>query len=135
MLILMPAAVLVLLILGAICVDFSVAYLAQRQLKDAAVAAVNDAAGAALDEGTLRGPGGATVIDPARAAAVADQAVAASLGGPVRLTAPPAVTVAANRVTVVLDGEVRYVFAPAVPGAPRTAHVRAAASAVLQRGG
>ena len=39
----MPAAVLVLVILGAICVDFSVAYLAQRQLKDAAVAAANDA--------------------------------------------------------------------------------------------
>src|SRR3954452_750854 len=54
-LILVPAGVLVLMLLGAIAVDFSVAYLAKRQLEAAAGAAVNDAAGAGLDERALRG--------------------------------------------------------------------------------
>jgi len=133
-LILMPAAVLVLLILGAISVDFSIAFLAQRQLKDAAVAAANDAAGAALDQAQLRGSG-ATVIDPARASVVAAQAVAASLSAPVRLTAPPAVTVNGDQVTVVLDGEADYIFAPTIPGAAHRVHVRGAATARLESGG
>ncbi|MDQ1396353.1 MAG: hypothetical protein QOG64_1612 [Acidimicrobiaceae bacterium] len=128
----MPAAVLVLMILGAISVDFSVAYLAQRQLRDAAVAAANDAAGAGLDQARLRTGDGQLGLDPATAAEVAVQAASASVSPPVKLTAPPQVVVAGNRITVTLDGEAGYVFSGAVPGAPKAVHVRAQASAVLQ---
>src|SRR5438552_3809411 len=48
-LMLMPAAVLVFLVLGALCVDFGSAYDAQRELASAATAAANDAAGRAID--------------------------------------------------------------------------------------
>jgi Flp pilus assembly protein TadG len=128
----MPVAVLVLVILGAISVDFSVAYLAQRQLQDAAVAAANDAAGAGLDQARLRAGDGQLGLDPAIATEVATAAVDASVSGPVALTAPPQVVVEGNRVTVTLDGEAGYVFSGALPGAPKRVHVRAAASAILE---
>src|SRR5438552_16034305 len=88
-LILVPAGVLVLMILGAICVDFSIAYLAQRQLQDAASAAVNDAAGAGLDEARLRVGDGMTTLNPGLARQVALQSLEATAHGPGRITAPP----------------------------------------------
>ena len=132
MLILMPAAVLVLVILGAICVDFSVAYLAQRELKDAAVAAANDAAGAGLDQSRLRTGDGTLAIDPDLARDIAVRAAAASVDGPVHLTQPPAVVVDGRRVTVTLEGEAGYVFSGGVPGAPKRVRVRAQATAELR---
>lgn len=131
-LILMPAAVLVLMILGAISVDFSVAYLARRQVQDAAVAAANDAAGAGLDQARLRTGDGQLGLDPDVATRTAIAAANASVSEPVRLTAPPIVVVEGNRVTVTLEGEAGYVFSGAVPGAPKRVHVRGQASAVLQ---
>jgi Flp pilus assembly protein TadG len=131
-LILMPAAVLVLVILGAISVDFSVAYLAQRELKDTAVAAANDAAGAGLDEARFRTGDGTVALDPATATEVAVRAATASVSGPVRLTAAPVVVVDDRRVTVTLEGDAPYVFSGGVPGAPKRVRVRARASAVLQ---
>jgi Flp pilus assembly protein TadG len=128
----MPAAVLVLVILGAISVDFSVAYLAQRQLNDAAVAAANDAAGAGLDQTRLRVGDGVVALDPDLATDVAVKAAALSISGPVRLTASPAVVVDDRRVTVTLEGDAPYIFSGGVPGAPRRVHVRAQASAELR---
>ena len=130
-LILVPAGVLVLMILGAISVDLSIAYLAQRQLQDAASAAVNDAAGAALDQARLR-QGGTVTLDPERAVAVVRQSVEADLRGPVRLTAAPGVVVEGRRVTVRLQGDAPYVFSPSIPGVPRRARVRAVATAELR---
>lgn len=130
-LILVPAGVLVLLILGAISVDLSIAYLAQRQLQDAATAAVNDAAGAALDQAVLRA-GGPASLDPDLAASVVRDAVAADVRGPVRLTADPVVEVAGTQVTVRLEGDAPYVFSPSIPGVPRRAHVRAVATGELR---
>ena len=46
---LMPAAVLVVMVLGAIAVDQSIVYTQQRELVAAAEAAANDAAGYGLD--------------------------------------------------------------------------------------
>jgi Flp pilus assembly protein TadG len=131
-LILVPAGVLVLLILGAICVDFSIAYLAQRQLHDAATAAVNDAAGAALDEARLR-TGGSAVLDPDRAADVVRDSLAASVRAPVELSSAPRVAVEGTRVTVALEGDAPYLCSGAVPGAPKRAHVRAVATAELRK--
>jgi Flp pilus assembly protein TadG len=124
-LILVPAAVLVLVILGAICVDFSVAYLAKRQLQDTAATAVNDAAGAGLDEARLRVGDGRATLDPEAVRAAAVRAVHAGIQGPVRLVGEPRVEIHDTTVVVWLEGEASYVFAP------RTVHVRAEATAKL----
>ena len=134
MLILVPAGVLVLMILGAICVDFSIAYLAQRQLQDAASAAVNDAAGAGLDEARLRVGDGTTTLDPGLARQVALQSLEATAHGPVRITAPPVVEVSGTHVTVRLQGDAPYVFSGVIPGAPKRARVRAVAGGELKQG-
>ena len=47
-LMLMPAAVLIVLLLGAIAVDSAIVYLRQRQAENIAFDAANDAAGAGL---------------------------------------------------------------------------------------
>ena len=130
-LILVPAGVLVLMILGAICVDFSIAYLAHRQLQDAASAAVNDAAGAALDEARLRAGDGAATLDPQLAREVALESLAATVHGPVRLTSPPVVVIEGTHVTVRLEGDAPYVFSGGIPGAPKRVHVRAVAGGEL----
>jgi hypothetical protein len=123
-LILVPAGVLVLMLLGAIAVDFSVAYLAKRQLEAAAGAAVNDAAGAGLDERALRS-GGPPTLDAEQVRTAALRAIEASVHGPVRLVADPDIEVVGNQVTVRLEGETAPVFSP------RRFHVRAEATAEL----
>ena len=134
MLALVPAGVLVLLILAAICVDFSSAELARQQLRDAAAGAANDAAGGALDQNRLRAGDGKVALDPELAAAIAEQSLAVTVHPPVRLTAPPDVEVVDDRVVVRLEGDAPYLFAPAV-GGHRRVRVRAEASAVLRTGG
>ena len=131
---LVPAGVLVLLILAAICVDFSSAELARQQLRDAAAGAANDAAGGGLDQARLRAGDGQLGLDPDLAAAIAERSLAVSVHAPVRLTAPPAVEGVGDRVVVRLEGDAPYLFAPAV-GGHRRVRVRAEASAVLRVAG
>src|SRR5690606_40379377 len=75
-LLLVPAALLVVLVLASIAVDMALVHLRHRQAHDLAAAAANDAAGAAADPVALRA--GTHRPDPARAAAVARRGVAAS---------------------------------------------------------
>lgn len=56
-LLLVPAGILVMLILGAIVVDTAVVFLAEREAAAAASAAANDIATLAVDEGVLRTEG------------------------------------------------------------------------------
>ena len=56
-LMLMPAGVLVVLLLGAIAFDLSVVFLRQRQASSLAVDVANDLATAALDEEAFRAEG------------------------------------------------------------------------------
>ena len=51
---LMPAAVLIVILLGSIAVDFAVVFLGQRDLGAAAAAAANNAATYGLDEAAFR---------------------------------------------------------------------------------
>lgn len=76
-LMLMPAAVLIVLVLGAIAVDSAIVYLGQRQAHDIAFDAANDAAGAGLDLEAVRTTG-EIVYDPDRVEALAARAVAAA---------------------------------------------------------
>ena len=119
-LMLMPAAVLVLMMLGAVAVDAAVVFMAQRELENATAAAANDAAVAALDE-SLFYECGELGIDTTRAAEVASAALAARTADAVEVTGAPAVTVQALSegpltVSVAATGSVRTIFAPAVGG-------------------
>jgi len=76
-LMLMPAAVLVVLLLGALAVDAAIVYLRQREATNLAFDAANDAAGAGFDLEVAR-TRGEVVWDPARVEALARQAVEAS---------------------------------------------------------
>ncbi|MGI8683512.1 MAG: hypothetical protein ACR2MO_00135 [Acidimicrobiales bacterium] len=134
-LMLVPAAVLVLFILGAIAVDFSIAFLAQRELTSAAAAAANDAAGAGLSEDAFYGGGepGRIVLDPAQAEALATAAFDAREIRGVHDTATT-VKVAGDRVCVTITGRVDYIFAKAIPSGPRGATVRGRAVATAVQG-
>lgn len=125
-LILMPAGVLIVLVLGSIAVDMAIVQLRQRQAFDLAAGAANDAATAAADVGALRS--GEFRLDPARARAVVDRVVAASELAP-DLAGAPVVTVTEGGVEVTLALEADYVFAGVVPGAPDGTTVTATASA------
>lgn len=125
-LLLMPAAVLVVMVLGAIAVDAAVAFLAERDLAAAAAAAANDAATAALDEDALR-RGAGYRLDPA----LVEDAVARALTARgVDPGTDVAVAVDGTEVRVTLAGRAELVFSPSIPGAPDTVAVEATASAV-----
>ena len=130
---LMPAAVLIVMVLGAITVDLTAVRLGQRELIDAAGDAANDAVTVGLDEGALRAGDGYR-IDPARAeGAVIDSLAAKGILG--RLAEAPTVTVIGDDVVEVrLARRVPHIFAKALPGAPDDELVRATVTAeVAQR--
>jgi hypothetical protein len=130
-LLLVPAALLVVLVLASVAVDMALVHLRHRQAHDLAAAAANDAAGAAADPVALRA--GTHRPDPARAAAVARQVVAASqLADDV--VGAPIVRVRGDQVEVEVRVEADYVFAGVVPGAPDGTTVTARASATLRPG-
>lgn len=76
-LMLMPAAVVIVLLLGAIAVDSAIVYLEQRQAYNVAFDAANDAAGAGVDRRRVRTTG-EFVYDPGRVRELAAAAVEAS---------------------------------------------------------
>lgn len=134
-LLLVPAGVLVVIVLGSIAVDFGIAFLGEREVASLASAAANDAATAAVDQDHLRETGEFR-LDADRAEAVVAATLAASstevdLDRPVveltTIGGEPAVRVR-------LTGRVDYVFAPALPGAPDGTEVSAAAVAVAAVG-
>jgi Flp pilus assembly protein TadG len=135
-LMLMPAGVLVLIILGAIAVDFTVVFLAQRELANAAAAAANDAATAALSESAFYGAG-QLELDPTRAR----EEVVASFGrraanvveGQVTSVQVDDVDGQAVQVTVRAQASVDLIFSPAIPGAPARRTVREWARATAVR--
>ncbi|HEU5150765.1 MAG TPA: hypothetical protein VFU19_09720 [Iamia sp.] len=129
-LMLMPAAVLVFVVLGAFCVDFAAVHLGQRELVTAAQGAANDAAAAGFDEAGFY-DGGAVTLDPARArraavASLADNAPEAEIVG-------FSVDVAEATVEVELTLAVETVFSKALPGAPDTVEVTARATSDLEQ--
>jgi len=131
-LMLMPAGVLIVLLLGAISFDLSLVFLRQRQASGVAVDLANDLASAALDEATLRGSG-AFVLDPRRA----EDLAASFVGGSdvaSQLTSLEVEVIGADRVRVTIILWVDYVFAKAIPGAAEGTSVTAQATAVASPG-
>jgi Flp pilus assembly protein TadG len=135
-LLLFPAAFMVVLVLGALAIDASAVFLRQRDLASAAGAAANDAATLGLDREHLRAEG-VVWLDPD----VVEAAVLDSLnrrGVLSELLEPPLVEVVGDRrVVVTLVAHASYVIAPALPGSAdgRTVRVTVRVDAVLDDGG
>lgn len=126
MLALMPAAVLIFLVLGALAVDSAAVFLAQRELANVAVAAANDAV-AAVDVGRYYGDG-TFRLDTVRVQQVAEETVARR--GLAHLEGVSAVaTVQGDAVEVTVRARVDHIFSGAVPGGPDRADVAATAVA------
>jgi len=131
-LLLMPVAVLIMFVLGAITVDLTAVRAGQQDLLAAATDAANDAATAGLDEAALRS-GRGYQLDPTRAWLVAVD-VLATKGLLDNLSTGPDVTINADgSVTVALARRVPHLFARALPGAPDDELVRATATATVQQ--
>lgn len=129
-LVLMPAAVLIFIVLGALCVDFSGVWAAQRRLTIAAEAAANDVVTQALDLDALYGDGAVELV-PDRAVEVARRSLAAAGLG--RLDPSIlAVDVDGDTVVVTVTGVAHHLFAGALPGGfdRTTLRVTATATAV-----
>lgn len=122
---LMPAAVLIVVILGGISVDRAVIFGAQRDLVATAEAAANDAASLGVGVDGLRAHG-RTQYDPARI----DRAVAQAAGradGEVSASWQ----LRGNVLVVQLRRQVRLVFTPGVPGSSDSQVITATATATL----
>lgn len=126
-LLLFPAGILVVLILGSIAVDFSIVFLAERELASAAAAAANDAAGAGIDTAHFRQTG-EVVLDPIAAERAGESAVTRRASA-FELTGATITAVDADTVEVVIRAEVRYLFAKVIPGGPHSTTVEARARA------
>ncbi len=111
---LVPAAFLVLVILGALAVDSASSYLAQRQLRDSLTAAAADAVGAGLSRSAFYSHGVVT-LSLSQAAQVVCQSVAAQADGglhDVRLW----IAVAGPAVRLEGTASVEAVFGRDIPG-------------------
>ena len=130
-LMLVPAGVLVLLLLGAIAVDSSIAFMAQRELQNAAAAAANDAAAVAVDPSDISTKGSAATANAATADRLVRERFQQDLAYGLTVT-DVSDDVQGNQVTVVVHGNVRYLFARAIPGAAHSQEIVVKASAQLQ---
>lgn len=129
-LVLMPAAVLVLVVLAAICVDLTAVHLGQRDLVVAAQAAANDAVAAGFDVAAHYADGRAVHLDRAAARRAALASLATNAPG-ATLDALVVDAVGA-RVEVRVHGAVPTIFARGVPGGPHSLAVAARADAALR---
>lgn len=111
---LVPAAVLTLVLLGALAVDSAATYLAQQELHDALVAAANDAASAGLDLAAFYEKGTITLSAPATAAAACESFTAQKQSQlyDVQLW----IAVSGSRLRLVGTARVDAVFGRSVPG-------------------
>ena len=118
-LMLMPAGLLIVFVLGAISIEFAAVSMRQRALYNAADAAANDAATYAIDPDVLRSTG-EVVLD----ATLVQEAVGLSLRAQgVELMTAPLIEVSADRKSIHLElvQFVPYVIARALPGSDGTA--------------
>jgi hypothetical protein len=132
---LMPAAVMIVIVLGAIAVDGSLAFLAERQVSNLAASVANDAAtqGIAVErfyeDGTL-------VLDDALVQAVADAALVHATESLAHLDdlTIDVVVLGADTVEVSVRARTKTLFSRAMPAAVEFREVGAMARAVARRG-
>ncbi|MEA2842752.1 MAG: hypothetical protein QOJ69_423 [Actinomycetota bacterium] len=134
-LLLFPAGILIVLVLAAIAVDTSIAFMGQRELGNATAAAANDAASQAVDNAAFY-QHDRVELDPAAVESLAVAKVRAALdqtrhaGLSIEAVAsPPAAVGCPWTVKVTASSRVSYVFARALPGGPHEADIHATAVA------
>lgn len=128
-LVLMPVAVLIFVVLGALAVDATVLFLGERELAGAAAGAANDAATRAIDRESFYARG-VVVLDPHLAVEVATTSVAAKrLGANGYEVETPEVVVDGDRVTVTVRGRAPHLFGRALAGMGASTPVSATATA------
>lgn len=130
-LLLFPAAILVVLLLAAICVDFSRVHLARRALVHTLSVAADDAV-AMVNEAALRsGQPDRVDLDRARQVIRFELAVG-DLPGPV--VGAIDVRYGPNATSLIATATIRvdHIFAPAVPGASRSQDITATVSSALE---
>lgn len=125
---LMPAAVMVLLVLGAITFDYAHLYLAKRDLQSAAEASANDAITFGIDQAAVRRGEGVRVDEDALRRAV-DASLALHAAQLHLVGAPDIELIGPSEVRVTVTGRVDFVFVPAMPGAAHSELVHATAVA------
>lgn len=126
-LLLMPAGILVVVVLGALAVDLSHVHLAQREVVAAVQGAAGDAATASYREATFYREG-TVVVDVVAARAEVEAALAAHHRD-IRITA--FTVTPAGDVVVRVAASVETIFARALPGGPRAITVTATGRARL----
>ncbi len=125
-LLLFPVAILVVILLGSIAVDFSLVHLRHQELEDVAAAAANDAASAVATDVLYTGGDITLAEDRARQVAIAS-IDARGLDGVVI----DSIVVDADTVSVAVHMDVEYILAPALPGASNGQRVHGTATARL----
>lgn len=133
-LMLMPAGVLIVLVLGAVAVDSAILFLGERELADLAAAAANDAATVAVREEVFYRCG-RLEIDGDRAHAVANTVAGTRSSDAVTVTGLSAAVdngTTPPEVTVTASGTVRLIFSPALGGRSRNRNVAARSTAVAE---
>jgi Flp pilus assembly protein TadG len=133
-LMLVPAAVLVLFVLGAIAVDSAAVFLAQRDLANRTAAVANDIAASAISDEALYRNNAAIELDQSRALRYVDMSFAADRRPAGYLTWSGRVSTSGRTVRVEAEAEVQLLFAPAIPGVHHTTTVHASATAVTAGG-
>lgn len=128
-LLLMPAGVLVLMVLGAIAADFAIMFQADRELGDVASGLANDAA-ALLDEEAFY-TRGEIVVDRDRVAALVALVVPQLQDEPLSFSCTPAFPTP-RTVEVACTGRTELLFTPAVGTAVDLGRVSATASATAR---
>ena len=130
---LVPAFLVIIIMAAGFAIDWSIAFLSEREAAHAASAAANDAAGAAVSKGSFQT--GATIeINESQAIAVAEEAVAAR-ASKVLQGIHVETSVEGTTVTVIVTAKVATVFSRGLPFVGDTIDVRARASATPHEGG
>jgi Flp pilus assembly protein TadG len=134
-LLLFPAGILIVMVLAAMAVDTSIAFMGQRELANATAAAANDAASQAVDNAAFYQQD-RIELDPVAVESLAVAKVRAAVDGArhaglsVQAVAlPPAAPGCPWTVKVTASSRVSYVFAKAIPGGPHEADIHATAVA------
>lgn len=131
---LLPASVLVFMVLGAIAVDGSLTFLAERQVSNLAAAVANDAAAQGVDVERFH-DGLGVALDEARVQAVVDSAQASAATSLAHLDAIAIdADVVGDEVLVSVTARSRSLFSRALPASVEWRDVGATARAVARRG-
>ena len=119
-LILIPAGVLIVVILGAIMVDGGLAFLGEREAVNAATAAANDVVNLGFDDAHFRDTGEMRLIESNADLAAITRAAVSRRESNVLIPGSVSVTVTridAQRAEVAVTGLVKLLLTPALPGA------------------